>query len=392
MPAMRPLKRPFIPAGIAVALVTGCGPLAPSDGYPREWPAPQPSYQASGCPDLAGRYATGDGVLARTFLHRARLDAPAVDWRSLQIEDTGSGSYRLELHGRTLADGESIRQQLGPVGFRCREGWARYELPHGTHDPIARAPEDDRRVERYLLMARDRDGNLVAQEVIERVAVISVWAETGAGIPIPFTHSSDRQWSRWLAWHAELDAPPRQHLLAGHADAGLRALGRLLPADAEILTRRTDADGHTLEVRLPTLAAWMAVEEQLRSSDSDHAFEATGRRQSSRGPVTVTLHVGPGRIVPSADTAPVAARRAEQERNDAVARRLRAQMPRGGSLSGVRADDDGYLVEASFPDADALSTFVTTLMQSPEFGIPEVRSTRPAGGKAVYASVWVRLR
>lgn len=375
---------------VSAALLPGCGPVLPgADGYPRNWPPPQ--LRANSCPDLAGRYAVGDDVLARLFLRRARIDSPGVYWRSMQISGDGTSSYAMELTG-TLDDDQVVRLRLPAIGLRCREGWAAEDLPHGDHDPIERAPQEDRRITRYVKIARDRDGNLVAQEVIERMLVIGIWAETGAGIPVPFTHSADRRWSRWLAHTGGDDGLPALHLLAGHADPGLQRLGRLLPADATILSKRNDGDGHLVEVQLHSLSQWLELEDRMQQGRDEGSVEIRSRRQSSNGPVTFTAQVRPPRTSPRVDEARIASARAEHNHIETISRRLRSLLPKGGSVSGVRSIDNGYLIDASFPSAEALSDFVSTLNQSPEFGIPDVRSTRSAGGKAVIAGIWVRTR
>jgi hypothetical protein len=374
----------------SAALLAGCGPVLPgSDGYPRDWPPTQPS--ASSCPDLTGRYAVGDDVMARVFVRRARIDAPGVFWRSMEITGDGTSGYALELTG-TVDDNRVVRQRVPTVGLRCREGWAYQDLPHGTHDPIERAPDDDRRITRYVMIARDRDGNLVAQEVIERMLVIGIWAETGAGIPVPFTHSADRRWSRWLAFTGGNDGLPALHVLAGDADPGLQRLGRLLPADAAILSKRSEGDGHQVEVQLQSLSLWLEFEERMQQGRGDGSVEIRSRRQSSNGPVTFIAQVRPPRPSPRVDEGRIAAARVEHDRTETVARRVQSLLPKGGSISGVRPIDDGYLIDASFPSDEALSEFVGALNLSPEFGIPDVRSTRPVGGKAVVAGIWVRTR
>lgn len=373
------------------ALVAACSRSLPGfDGYPKDWTAPRPAREGSTlCADLSGRYIVGEGVLAVLFAGR-RGEAPRAHWDTLVIDGNSSSGFGLQLEGGTAA-GERVTATLPRLHPQCREGWARVDLPHGTDFPLPRSPGDDRRAERYVLLAPDRDNNLVAQLVTVRVQVLSLWAETGAGIPIPFTMSTDRAWSRWMADTGQPRRGTHVHLLAADADPELARLGTLLPPDAEIVSRRTEANARIVELRVASHGDWLALQESLRGAAFGSA-EATRVRQSSNGPVTGIVRVEPMPTAPRRTPAQVAAAKVEHAQLDAATRAVVKLLPPGAGFVGARHIDGGVQFDVRLPDEAALASFVAAIGESPSFGIPQVRGTTSAGRNAIFASVWVRLR
>lgn len=393
----RAVPRGLPGAALAVAALVGlaaCDPGAPSSAYPRDWPRARPGgNERAACADLTGRYAIADGVLGRVFPRPNGPKDHGIYWHTLEITHNDSREPVLLFYGRGLDDDRAApaHTRTSPLRWtRCREGWLLRELGAQEGEPVARAAGDHRTIERYVLVAADSAGNLVAQEVIERYQTVSFWAPGGADVRVPLTGSADRRWSRWLA---ATDDPtqPRLHPLAESSAPALRTLGRRLPPDAQIVSQRDEGGGHVLDVLFANASGAVEIEEQLRSSGDFGEAEVLQSRQQAGG-VVVTLRIGPPLAKRADDAAQRAARVAQREQTEAMVRRLLPLLPKGAALANAAPNDDGYLLEIRCPDDDALSVLMGRLRDSPDFGIPELRSTAPYVRPQVTATIWVRAR
>jgi hypothetical protein len=378
----------------AIACLVACDPPSSPASYPRDWPTPQPGpQQGVACADLSGRYAIGEGVLGHVFPRPSGPQDHGIHWHTLQIAADGSGRLALTFFGNGIDDEVGAPPQTRTQtldGSRCVDGWIRRGLGRNQGTPIERAEGDTRSVERYLLIARDRGGNLVAQEVVERYESVSFWAPGGADVRVPFTGSTDRLWSRWLA---ASDDPlrPRVNPLARDDTPVLRTLGRRLPPDVEVLSRRADGDGHVLELKLADASQLTLLEERLLSSAEFGEARILDSQRRPGGGIVATVRIGPP--LPRADeSARLAAANAQRAQTEAVVKRVLPLLRPCTSVNDAQAQDDGYLIEVRCPDAEALSVFIGHLRESPSFGIPEVRRTEPYIRSQVTASVWVRAR
>ena len=381
--------------GTALVL-SACSPAAGPSAYPRDWPPPQPSAKHSVlCADLTGRYAIGEGVLSHVF---ARPNGPqdhGIHWHTLEISGDAQ-QYTLQFYGNGLDDEVGAPPRRSTQRMQrstCEQGWLRRDLGRDQGTPVERAAGDTRSVDRYLLIARDRAGNLVAQEVIERYESISFWAAGGSNVRVPFTGSTDRLWSRWRAGTDD-PARPRVNPLVADASPALQKLGRRLPADVEVLSRRADGDGHVIELRLADAGQLTALQERLLSSSEFGDAEFIDTRRQPDGGMVATLRIGPPpRPGPSdAEVARIAAATAQRAQSEAMFKRVLPLLRPCSSVSDVRPSDGGYLLEVRCPDADALSTFVGHLREAPRFGIPEVRRSVRYTGSEVDATVFVSER
>lgn len=378
----------------AATCLVACDLRSTPAGYPRDWPAPQASArQGAACVDLSGRYAIGEGVLGHVFPRPSGPQDHGLHWHTLEIAGDGSGRLVLTFFGNGVDDevGAPPQTRTRTLDWsRCPEGWIRRDLGYNQGTLIERAEGDYRTIDRHLLIARDRGGNLVAQEVIERYETVSFWAPGGANVRVPFTGSTDRLWSRWLA---ASDDPlrPRVNSLARDETPVLRTLGRRLPPDVEVLSRRADGDGHVLELKLADASQLTLLEERLLSSNEFGDARILDSQRRPGGGVVATLRIGPP--LPRADeSARVAAAKAQIEQTDAVVKRVLPLLRPCASVNNAQPQDDGYLIEVRCPDAEALSAFIGNLRESPSFGIPEVRRTEPYIRQQLTASVWVRAR
>jgi hypothetical protein len=378
----------------AVAGLAACDPRSTAVGYPRDWPTPQPgARQGTVCADLSGRYAIGEGVLGHVFPRPSGPQDHGIHWHTLEIAAEGTDRLGLTFYGNGIDDDYGVppRKSVRLLSrVRCHEGWIRRELGRGEGTPIERAEGDTRSVDRHLLIARDRGGNLVAQEVIERYESISLWASGGADVRVPFTGSTDRLWSRWLAGS---DDPlrPRVNPLARDDTPVLRALGRRLPPEVEVLSRRADGDGHVLELKLADASQLTLLEERLLSSNEFGEARVLDSQRRPGGGVVATVRIGPP-LARADDSARRAAATAQRAQTEAMIQRVLPLLRPCASVNNAQPQDDGFLIEVRCPDAEALSVFVGNLRQSPSFGIPEVRRTEPYVRPQVTATVWVRPR
>lgn len=278
-----------------LAGLAGCGSGSTGGDYPRGWPAPVPGAADGGsCADLSGRYAVGDGVLAAIFDRPRGAEDHGIDWHTLEIADDGAGRLTLEFVGSGIGDDRDAtpKRSSRPLGSTtCQEGWVRSRLALDAGEPVERADDDPRVVERYALIARDADGNLIAQDVVERYRTWSFWAPGGADARIPLTGSLERRWSRWLVATDPAERA-RLHRLAADPSPTLGKLGRILPSDVEILSHRTDGDGHVLELRVADVGALTALQERLLESSELGDGKLTLDRRLPDGRVDATLRVG----------------------------------------------------------------------------------------------------
>lgn len=341
------------------------------------------------CPNLAGRYAIGEGYLETVFAAPARTAVPGVYWHTLQIDVEGS-DLALQYFGED--GGGEIARWTNRLTPRCINGWLRRDMSPRAWPPPERVEGDERTIDRYLLISRDRAGNLLAQEITERYQTVSFWAPGGANVRVPFTGSTDRRWSRWMAAVVTPDGARPRHPMSDDNEPLMRQLGRLLPADAVVVSRRAEGDGWLVSIRLLDSAKLTGLQSQLLESPAFGAAQIVSTERGPAGAVIATLRIGPPPVTSAPDEARRAARQAEIDRTDALIARVLPLLPHGASVTNAQPLDGGYLIDVRCPDADALSVFVDNLRTSPRFGIPEVRRTEPYIRQQVSASVWVRER
>lgn len=311
----------------------------------------------------------------------------------MEIATEGTNGLALTFFGSGLEEDVGAPPRVRTVSLgpqRCHDGWVRRDFDGSRRARAEPSTSDGRSERRYLLFARDRSGNLLAQEVVERYMSFSVWAPGGTEVRVPFTGSIDRSWSRWMAVTEDPRRPP-VNPLAQADEPLLRALGRRLPPDAEVIARRAEGAAWLLDIRLANHDEATLLEERLLSSSEFGDAQLLSLERRAGGAVVASLRVAPPRQrAPDADR--VAAAQAERDRTEAMIRRVLPLLAPCASVTGVRPLDGGYLIDVRCPDAEALSTFVGRLRDSPAFGIPELRRNEPYARAQVSASIWVRER
>lgn len=223
----------FRPIGaIALAaLLGGCGADDNAqDRYPVDWPkltrVASLFSRDKPCPNLSGTYAysnVGDGsafALSSTALAdgaRTRDDAP---WVSMTIAGdahvaltvTMSRANTRTTTGSTVALSDT-NTLLHGTHYTCKDGWL-IGMPRNMSITRAGRPES-------AAFRRDVDGGLVARAHIREFRVLSLWAETGAGIP--YWSDMRTYWAHWMP-----NAGTRSPLAMGRASPSeLAAMGRL---------------------------------------------------------------------------------------------------------------------------------------------------------------------
>ncbi len=241
-----PARALLAPLLLLSSLLAACGE---SRGLPSEWGALR---AASGdrCPTLIGRYV-GDELPAAWALALRRLDPGTLpEVRSFAVADQQDSSLLVTV---TLASGGERRINLRRGGpwegdYHCDEGWLVLRdglVPDWWDDELRLGDHAPRR--RTIHLAPARDGALVARLEGEWFETFSLWAETGAGVPLPWTWRTARWWSRVQPYRE--DAPPRRL----RAQAGARrtevAPDPVMAADAA-LEQLPDAPGREDAERL----------------------------------------------------------------------------------------------------------------------------------------------
>lgn len=375
-------------------VLAACGRAVDQADYPRDWPPPRPAGGGRGaCPDLSGRYVMGEGVLEAVFSQPDGPDDRAIRWHTLEITRDASGRQVLGFFGRGADEARDAPPKMRSRDMpdaSCREGWLHRVLGSRQDAAAPGAAGDNRVVAREALVATDGGGNLVAVEVTQRYRALSLWAPGGAHVRLPFTGSTERRWWRWRAATGD-PRQPRLHPLASERAPALRALGRHLPPDAQLLSLHEEGAEHVLEVRLATPREALELGEQLRSSPELGVAEVLHRRPLPDA-VVLTLRVGPPERAADEEAAPSVDLAALRERTDAMVRRLSPMLREGTVLADITPQDGGYLLRLHCPDEQALAALMSRLRESRDFGIPELRGSAPFVDGQVAATLWVSGR
>lgn len=211
---LRSLSRIALAAllGLIVVLLVQCRPSA----YPGDWPRPASSLlsRKGGCPDLAGRYDHVRGELRFLLGPRPDFQQSAGSWAEhvasvTQADDGSWVKVRFELNEaglRAFREGRPAGKRAGRddgldlvrgVDFDCFGGWL-----YNLHFP-AFGGTGDRRSE--LRFARDRDGGLIADAVIDRQNSFG-WGDSPG---IDLWRSDDHRWYRWAQRSDAMDGAIR---------------------------------------------------------------------------------------------------------------------------------------------------------------------------------------
>ncbi len=212
----------FLPTCLLALMLSACGK---EDKYPTGWPPLVKTKIGNGCPDLRGTYefkepnrehGTTFTVLS-SFLGAGVKDDFYVPLRSFTVEGDAEAMLtvtfaRQPKDGTTDWKGFSETQKVMSkrgVAYSCDGGWLvgmhKQELLVKQPRPASWGPQ-------IVSLSRDMDGDLVGRTKVRQKLVISVWAETGAGIPYGF--ETITYWTHWTPTGSKVSTPLPRDVIA----------------------------------------------------------------------------------------------------------------------------------------------------------------------------------
>ena len=284
-----------------------------------------------GCPDVQGRYSLSAGPVAGgqfdllgTYLGHGIHSDPGAPWRSISIEGDAARELRLTAVRR------DPREKV-PTPLSSQPAYIRYalETPYnvaldkrtitlraGEHYECERGWIIPTRGQPGAHFRRDANGDLEGRLEERTARVISLWAETGAGIPYWF--DSKTRWARWAsvrASDAEMVAeggsapsqtPPRPAGGIARQEWDLtygtgklpqvtaatppsrpfdpqRDIRQRIDRNAEVENIRSEGDRYVISLRVQSRGAVMRTIESLRGDPAvqdvqDHGVVSGGNR------------------------------------------------------------------------------------------------------------------
>ncbi len=223
-------------------LLSACGG---SDGnYPKDWPLLATRRSAHGCSDLRGTYQfdtrrpdddTTTFSLVSSFLGagvQQTFDAPL---RLFTVEGDAETQLTVSFvsaHAATTSapasdapspsTPQTITVRRGQ-DYSCEDGWLVGKVKHELLVTYARHDHHDYKDlslrhgalgPQTVRLRRDAEGGLVGRSSARIPRVISLWAETGAGIP--YWYDDETYWTRWMPTQSQ---PPVQVMPKNAAQA-----------------------------------------------------------------------------------------------------------------------------------------------------------------------------
>ena len=309
---MNPYARPDecatrISATIAIAMVigtvTGCGNDSAGGRYPPDWPKlERVATNGKSCPDITGNYTFENDVddsafgSDSTFIGRNVTRDAKWPWQSVAISGDASISLTLTysrprpaLSGVPMSPDTTKTTLVHGTHYTCDNGWlitpkADLSIRTVSQNAVHRDVQyrGARRVaDSAVHFRRDTNGGLVARVEVREYRVLSVWAETGAGIP--YWSDARTYWAHWPSARM-LSAT----VLAGKATrAEIAQMSRL---EREVYERENDAGTSMSDAEFRALVRRMvdagAKFESMRSEMRGYSISI---RVSARGQVTRTL-------------------------------------------------------------------------------------------------------
>ncbi|MEO7254083.1 MAG: hypothetical protein ABIZ64_07565 [Casimicrobium sp.] len=211
----------FATLSLLTLLLSACG--GSGGTYPTDWPALAKKQSAHGCSDLSGTYvfddfhrdydATTFSVLS-TFLGAGVMQAYNASLLSFKIEgDAETMLTATFIRARSALttdlgsapERQTVTAQRG-VAYTCEDGWLvgkinqELRVTYPKHNHYDYKDVDYRNGSlgpQIVRLRRDVEGGLVGRTNVREARVLSVWAETGAGIPYWFDINT--YWTRWKA-------------------------------------------------------------------------------------------------------------------------------------------------------------------------------------------------
>ncbi len=217
-----PCRHPILVGlGLLCLVLTGCNGSSSNANYPKTWPPLASAKSADNCSDLQGNYrfdaaqpAPGEMTfgVASTFLAAGLSTAHDKAPQTFTITgnaDTGlTITFSAGAISTAAGPGNPWQQQTIAAqradAFTCDGGWFvgafKQDLlvTYAKPDHHGGAIQNLRRSSlgpQTVRLRRDAEGGLVARSVVRLPRVLSLWAETGVGIPYWIDYETI--WARW---------------------------------------------------------------------------------------------------------------------------------------------------------------------------------------------------
>lgn len=205
-------------AVVAVLMViAGCGNDSLASRYPADWPKlERVATKGRQCPDISGNYVfengTDDSAFGNdsTFIGRNVKSDSKWPWESVAISGDAAVSISLTysrprppLPGLPMSPDTTMATLQHGKHYTCDEGWLiaqKQEMTIRTLSQNAIHRDVQYRGVRRVAdtsthFRRDTEGGLVARAKVREYRVLSIWAETGAGIP--YWSDVRTYWAHW---------------------------------------------------------------------------------------------------------------------------------------------------------------------------------------------------
>ncbi len=223
-------QSPLASSCLLCLLLNACN--GSNSSYPKTWPPLATKSSTKGCSDLQGTYlfeaslADYDGMtfsVLSSFLGAGVSQAQNAPLRTFMIEgdaDTQlTATFTSSSSNRTTDPGNTSRRQTitvkRGVDYTCDGGWLvgvfkqDLQVTYPKHHHYDSRNVDYRHGSMGPQLVRlqgDAGGGLVGLTSVRTTRVLSLWAETGAGIPYWF--DTDTVWTHWVPTALETGAMP----------------------------------------------------------------------------------------------------------------------------------------------------------------------------------------
>jgi hypothetical protein len=220
----KPFSSPFSSRWVITAFLAmmvsglaGCGNDGSVGRYPADWPKlERVATQSTQCPDISGHYTiendADDSAFGSesTFIGRNLARDVTWPWQSVAISGDTPVSLTLTysrtrpaLSGVPMPPDTRKATLLHGTHYTCEDGWLvtpKADLSIRTVSQNAIHRDVQYRGARHaadttMHFRRDVNGGLVARVQVRDYRVLSVWAETGAGIP--YWSDVRTHWAHW---------------------------------------------------------------------------------------------------------------------------------------------------------------------------------------------------
>ena len=294
---------------MTVSGLIGCGNDGSAGRYPPDWPKlERVATQSKQCPDISGNYTVENDAddsafgSESTFIGRNVAHDAKWPWQSVAISGDATVSLTLTysrprpaLSGVPMSPDTKKATLLHGTHYTCEDGWLvtpKAELSIRTVSQNAVHRDVQYRGARSVAdttmhFRRDVNGGLVARVQVRDYRVLSVWAETGAGIP--YWSDTRTHWAHWpsarmlsatvmagkatraeIAQMSRLERESYERENDGGSsmnDAQFQALVRqMIDAGATFVSMRSEMRGYSIAIRVSARGQATRTLENFRES------------------------------------------------------------------------------------------------------------------------------